>query len=98
MSAGMTYVLFVGLPVIVLFFGVFADNDSVAFRWARLQAWAGRVITRTGPLLSGQAGPWHDRAACRRVRGRVSPRRRAAAPDGPVRGRRAGRGAGRDSG
>jgi hypothetical protein len=46
----MTYVLFVGLPVIVLFFGVFADNDSVAFRWARLQAWAGRVITRTGPL------------------------------------------------
>jgi hypothetical protein len=57
MSAGMTYVLFVGLAVIVLFFGVFADNDSVAFRWARLLDRAGRMITRTAPVPQARLAP-----------------------------------------
>jgi hypothetical protein len=53
MSAGMAYALFIGLPIFLLFFGLigfFGDDDSAAYRWARLRAGADRMITRIFPL------------------------------------------------
>ena len=56
MSAGMTYALFVGSTIIVLCFGLFGDDDSAAYRWARFLAWL-RMITRTAPFPQARLAP-----------------------------------------